>query len=107
MNKLFTEFTDWFSESMGKWQVFFFFAFLILGWGAAGPLMHYSDSWQLYINTPTTIIELFLGLATLSSANRIEKRNYDLHISMLNLIQKLEAEEQEELQLLRHESKES
>ncbi len=104
MDKTFTKFADWFSESMGKWQVFLAFIFIILAWGVAGPFMHFSDSWQLYVNTPTTIIELFLGLATLSSANRIEKRNWQLHLNMMDLIEKLEKEEQEEIALLKHDN---
>lgn len=96
----FNHFADWFSESMGKWPVFIFFILAVLCWGLAGPGLNYSDTWQLYINTPTTIVELFLGLATLASANRIEKRNYALHQNILKILQhvdKLAKKEEEEL----------
>ena len=87
MNNFFTRFTDWFSEVMGQWQIFMFFVVIVLAWGILGPAMSYSDTWQLLINTPTTVIELFLGLAVLASANRIEKRNYLLHVQMEKLLE--------------------
>jgi low affinity Fe/Cu permease len=100
MNIFFTKFTDWFSEVMGTWPVFFFFVVLMLAWIGLGPVLSYSDSWQLYANTPTTWIELFLGLAVLGSANRIEKRNYQLHLQMEKLIAQIETlVEQEKVEL--------
>jgi hypothetical protein len=44
----------------------------------------------LWVNTPTTVIELFLGLFMLAAANRLEKRNYDLHQTMLRALTRLE-----------------
>lgn len=29
---------------------------IVLGWAISGPLFHYSDTWQLVINTGTTIV---------------------------------------------------
>lgn len=74
MNRRFADFADWFSENMGDWKVTAFFLLLISAWALAGPAMHYSDAWQLWINTPTTIIELFLELSILNSSNRVERR---------------------------------
>jgi len=33
---------------------------LVVVWGAAGPAMHFSDTWQLLINTPTTIVTFIM-----------------------------------------------
>jgi Low affinity iron permease len=33
-------------------------AAIIVGWALTGPMFHYSDSWQLVINTSTTIITI-------------------------------------------------
>lgn len=82
MDKLFTRFSDWFSEFMGIWQVFLFFFFLLIGWIWLGFPMNFSDTWQLIANTPTTWIELFLGLAVLASANRNERLTRALHEKM-------------------------
>ena len=39
----------------------FVLAILIIGvWGATGPIFHYSDTWQLVINTGTTIITFLM-----------------------------------------------
>jgi low affinity Fe/Cu permease len=39
----------------------FIFAFmLVLVWGATGPVFHYSENWQLVINTGTTIITFLM-----------------------------------------------
>lgn len=88
---------------MGNWRVSAFFLVLILCWGFAGPAMRYSDSWQLLVNTPTTVIELFLALATLNSANRIEKRNWELHQNMMKMLEhvdKIVENEEREIQML-------
>ena len=43
-------------------------AFLIVaGWAIAGPFFHYSDGWQLFINTGTTIVT-FLMVFVLNNA---------------------------------------
>ncbi len=33
---------------------------IIMGWGLLGPVFHYSDTWQLVINTGTTIITFLM-----------------------------------------------
>jgi low affinity Fe/Cu permease len=43
---------------------------LIVGWGATGPLFHYSDTWQLVINTGTTIITFLMVFLLQHTQNR-------------------------------------
>jgi low affinity Fe/Cu permease len=33
---------------------------LVAGWAAAGPLFHYSDTWQLFINTVTSLVTFLM-----------------------------------------------
>ena len=54
-----------FARRAGRWWHFALWVLLIAIWGATGPAMHFSDTWQLLVNTPTTVYELFLGLAIL------------------------------------------
>jgi len=85
---------------MGRWRTSAFCLVLIAIWGAFGPYTGYSDSWQLWVNTPTTIVELFLGLFTLAAANRVEKRNWQLHQQMARMLSRVDAvtaEENEEI----------
>ena len=100
LNDRFTDLADFVSEKMGTWQVTAFFLMLITIWAGFGPATHYSDAWQLWINTPTTIIELFCECFILSAANRLEKRNRQLHENMLDLLKKIAAEEEQELDIL-------
>src|SRR5215475_3423284 len=51
------------------------FAFLlavaiIVIWGATGPLFHYSDTWQLVINTATTIVTFLMVFLIQNMQNR-------------------------------------
>ena len=43
---------------------------LVLAWGVTGPLFHYSDSWQLTINTGTTIITFLMVFVIQNTQNR-------------------------------------
>lgn len=75
LNERFTAIADKVTAAFGTWQVFLFFVFTILLWLAWGPFVHFSDSWQLSINTPTTIIELFQEIFILAATNRVERHN--------------------------------
>lgn len=43
---------------------------LVLIWGATGPLFHYSDTWQLIINTSTTIVTFLMVFLIQNTQNR-------------------------------------
>src|SRR4051794_32552140 len=43
---------------------------LILVWGCTGPLFHYSDTWQLVVNTATTIVTFLMVFLIQNSQNR-------------------------------------
>jgi low affinity Fe/Cu permease len=42
----------------------------IIVWAATGPLFHYSDTWQLVINTGTTIVTFLMVFLIQNSQNR-------------------------------------
>jgi low affinity Fe/Cu permease len=96
VDERFTDFADRVSEAMGRWRTSAFCLVLIVIWGAFGPYTGYSDSWQLWVNTPTTIVELFLGLFTLAAANRVEKRNWLMHQQMARTLSRVDAVTAEE-----------
>lgn len=105
MNDYFTKFADLVSEQGGKWYVSIFAVLCLFAWIAIGPHYGWNNTWQLIANTPTTWIELFLGLLMLASANRIEKRNWELHLQMKEMLETIESmvqkEEEEVEQLLK------
>lgn len=43
---------------------------LIIGWALTGPLFNYSDTWQLVINTTTTIVTFLMVFAIQNTQNR-------------------------------------
>ncbi len=46
---------------------------LIVVWAASGPLLHFSDTWQLVVNTTTTIITFLMVFLIQSTQNRDTK----------------------------------
>jgi low affinity Fe/Cu permease len=46
---------------------------VILAWAAMGPLFHYSDTWQLVINTGTTIVTFLMVFLIQNTQNRESK----------------------------------
>lgn len=54
----------------GKPIAFILALFVILGWAITGPIFHYSDTWQLVINTGTTIITFLMVFVIQQSQNK-------------------------------------
>jgi low affinity Fe/Cu permease len=48
--------TDW----TGRTAAFAWALFLVLAWMIAGPVFHYSDTWQLFINTITNLVTFLM-----------------------------------------------
>jgi low affinity Fe/Cu permease len=42
----------------------------VLAWGVSGPVFHYSDTWQLSINTGTTIVTFLMVFVIQNTQNR-------------------------------------
>ncbi len=42
----------------------------MFGWAASGPLFHFSDTWQLVINTSTTIVSFLMVFLIQNAQNR-------------------------------------
>lgn len=58
----FTEFSKWIAEVAGHPITFSLALLMIIIWGATGSLFEYSDTWQLLINTGTTIVTFWVFL---------------------------------------------
>lgn len=54
---------------------------IVVIWIASGPLFHFSDTWQLVINTGTTIITFLMVLLIQNTQNR----DTELHNTVLDL----------------------
>jgi len=58
------------SQAAGRASTFIFAAVLILVWAITGPLFGFSDTWQLVINTGTTIVTFLMVFLIQNSQNR-------------------------------------
>jgi low affinity Fe/Cu permease len=56
---------------------------IIFVWGISGPIFHFSDTWQLIINTGTTIVTFLMVFLIQNTQNRDAKA---IHIKLDELI---------------------
>ncbi len=56
----FTHFAKWSAHATGRPITFVLAGAVILIWALTGPIFHFSDSWQLVINTSTTIVTFLM-----------------------------------------------
>jgi low affinity Fe/Cu permease len=66
----FTDFSKWIAEAAGHPISFSLALLTIIIWGASGPLFGYSDTWQLVINTGTTIVTFLMVFLIQKTQNR-------------------------------------
>jgi low affinity Fe/Cu permease len=90
-----TDFAAWFGQSaamaaslVGSPWAFLFALLLIIGWGLSGPYFHYSDTWQLIINTGTTILTFLVVFLIQNTQNRDARA---LHLKLDEIIRSLHA----------------
>jgi low affinity Fe/Cu permease len=83
MNKLFRKFSVAAANALGSSWMFIGNVLLILIWLAAGPVYHYSDTWQLLVNTATTV---FTYLAVFLIQNTQNRDATAIHLKLDELI---------------------
>ena len=67
---IFTRIAKGCSRLMGRPATFTFAVMLVLAWAISGPLFGYSDTWQLTINTGTTIVTFLMVFLIQATQNR-------------------------------------
>jgi low affinity Fe/Cu permease len=58
------------SQVVGSKWAFMFAALVIVLWCLSGPYFHYSDTWQLVVNTATTIVTFLMVFLIQNTQNR-------------------------------------
>jgi low affinity Fe/Cu permease len=53
------------AKAAGRPAAFVGAALIVVVWAAFGPIFHYSDTWQLVINTGTTIVTFLMVFETM------------------------------------------
>ena len=66
----FTRLTKWTAHAAGRPATFVLCMSVVLLWAFTGPFFKYSDSWQLVINTSTTIVTFLMVFLIQSTQNR-------------------------------------
>lgn len=69
-NSWFSRFAKRTSSLSGKPLTFSAAVLLLIVWAASGPIFHFSDTWQLVINTLTTIITFLMVFLIQNTQNR-------------------------------------
>jgi low affinity Fe/Cu permease len=70
MDRLFTHIANRIAAMIGRPLAFILAAATILAWAATGPFFGFSDTWQLVVNTSTTIITFLIVFLIQNSQNR-------------------------------------
>lgn len=79
----FTRFAHGTARLSGRASTFALAVFLLLGWAVTGPFFHFSDTWQLVVNTGTTIITFLMVFLIQNTQNRDSEA---MHIKLDELI---------------------
>jgi low affinity Fe/Cu permease len=74
------------SEVLGSPWAFISAIFIIVVWGLTGPAFHFSDTWQLIINTATTVVTFLMVFLIQNTQNRDAKA---MHLKLDELIRAL------------------
>ena len=74
------------SEVLGSAWAFIVAIVVIVVWGITGPTFHFSDTWQLIINTGTTIVTFLMVFLIQNTQNRDAKA---VHLKLDELIRAL------------------
>lgn len=70
VSKAFSKFSTAVARATGRPATFVLCVFIIIGWAVSGPIFHFSDTWQLVINTGTTIITFLQVFLIQNTQNR-------------------------------------
>src|SRR4051812_25942820 len=83
----FTRFARGTAVALGRPAAFVIAVLVIVTWGVTGPIFHYSDTWQLLINTSTTIVTFLMVFLIQATQNRDSQA---LHLKLDEIIRALE-----------------
>lgn len=83
MNELFRKFAQKAAEALGTPWAFIGALTIIIAWILSGPIFGFSDTWQLIINTGTTIMTFLMVFLIQNTQNRDAKA---MHLKLDELI---------------------
>ena len=87
MSEFFRKFSRRTADIVGSPWAFIVALLIIIIWLVTGPVFHFSDTWQLVINTCTTVVTFLMVFLIQASQNRDSKA---LHLKIDELIRAME-----------------
>jgi low affinity Fe/Cu permease len=99
----FTAFANQTAKASGHPWSFMLAVGVVLAWAVSGPLFHYSDTWQLVINTGTTVVTFLMVFLIQNTQNRDSTA---MHLKLDEVIRALDGAEDSLLNLEELEDKE-
>ncbi|HEX6738457.1 MAG TPA: low affinity iron permease family protein, partial [Vicinamibacteria bacterium] len=87
MRDAFRKFAHKTSEATGSPWAFMLAVLALVVWAVSGPLFHFSETWQLVINTGTTIVTFLMVFLIQNTQNRDAKA---IHLKLDELLKGVE-----------------
>ncbi len=83
MRDKFRHFAIWTADRSGSAGTFVLAVLILLFWAATGPYYHYSDTWQLVVNTGTNLVTFLMVFLIQATQNRDAKA---MHLKLDELL---------------------
>lgn len=84
---MFERFSSWVSRSSGRPLAFTLSVVLVVVWALTGPIFGFNDTWQLIINTTTTVITFWMVFVLQHTQNKDTKA---VELKLDELIRKID-----------------
>lgn len=85
---------DGISHNLGHAHAFLAAVAIVIAWALLGPVFHYSDTWQLIINTGTTIVTFLMVFLLQNTGNRgienTDRRLQELELQNQQLVKQIQ-----------------
>ncbi len=88
LNDRFNRIADRLTTVLGSFWALLGSVLVVVVWALTGPIFNFSDTWQLFINTSTTVITFWMVFVIQNSANRDSKA---VHLKLDELIRSAES----------------
>src|SRR4051812_41020061 len=87
MQEIFRKASHYISEAVGSSWAFVLAVLVVVVWAVSGPIFSYSDTWQLVINTGTTILTFLMVFLIQNTQNRDA---HAIHLKLDELIRAID-----------------
>ena len=77
IHERFEDLSNFISTSLGSPYAFLIACLIVFTWAVTGPLFDFSDTWQLVINTGTTIVTFLMVFLLQNTGNRTIEEMHD------------------------------